>query len=56
MLILSKMGSGAQMNPIRIPDERILDTLSKRITRPISGSSRSSEKYDRGRVAFPKYR
>ena len=44
MSILFKMGSGAHTNPIRLPDERILDTLSKRMTRPTSGSSRSSEK------------
>lgn len=54
MSILVKMGSGAQTNPIRIPDERILDTLSKRMTRPTSGSSHSRVKYDRGRAAFPK--
>lgn len=50
------MASGPHMKPMRMPEERILDKLSKRITRPTSGCSSSSEKYDGGRGALPKYK
>lgn len=37
-------GSGPETNPIRSPEERIFDKLSKRNTRPTSGCSNSSVK------------
>lgn len=52
----SIIGFGPDAKPIRMPAERILEKLSKRITRPSSGVSSSSLKYEGGRSSFPKYR
>lgn len=45
--------SGPEANPIRMPEERILDKLSKRRTRPTSGSSSSRLKYEGMRGTSP---
>ena len=53
MSMACMMGVGPDVKPIRIPAERTLDMLSKRTTRPASGSDASSSKYDLGLGAFP---
>ena len=50
------IGCGAEMKPIRMPEDKTFDRLSKRMTRPTSGWSRSSVKYEGGRGALPKYK
>ena len=50
------MACGADRKPIRMPADSTFDKLSKRMTRPTSGSSRSSVKYEGGRGALPKYK
>ena len=52
----SWMGCGAERKPMRMPAERTLERLSNRTTRPTSGWSFSSAKYDGGRGEVPKYR
>ena len=53
MSIALSSGEGPVAKPIRIPEDSILDMLSNRRTRPTSGCSSSSEKYDFGRGSSP---